>query len=63
MLKKIILLLVILLSLSSCWTNNLEQKGIKEKNTVDNSIKKVEKKWLWAIWETGKITVSSWFTK
>ena len=63
MLKKIILLLVILLSLSSCWTNNLEQKGIKEKNTVNNSIQKVEKKWLWAIWGTGKITVSSWFTK
>jgi len=64
MFKKIIILSIILLSLSSCWsnqTNNLNKKDLKEKNIIDNNIQKVEEKWLWIIWGTGKITVSSWF--
>ncbi len=65
MFKKITILSIILLFLSSCWNNQafkLEKKDIKEKNIINNT-QKVEEKWLWTLWETWSTSVSSWFTK
>ena len=61
MFKKISIFTFFILLLSACSVNNNQE--IKQVNKQKDEIQKVTKKWLWNTWDTGSITVSSWFTK